>query len=107
MLAGHSALGLAFAWLIYVVCLSATVAVFANEFKRWEQPDGPTVRGSSAPTPSQPRLQAVFDGTGKSLGDGGFETGAIGQQMLGAISPLHVGWFGGLTVKVIYGLLGL
>ena len=41
-----------------------------------------------------------FDGTGKSLGDGGLETGGIGQQILGAISPLHVGWFGGLTIKV-------
>ena len=49
MLAGHSALGLAFAWLIYVVCLSGTLAVFANEFKRWEQPDGPTVHGSVSP----------------------------------------------------------
>jgi uncharacterized iron-regulated membrane protein len=48
-----------------------------------------------------------FDGTAKSLGDGGLETGGIGQQILGAISPLHFGWFGGLTVKVIYGLLGL
>jgi uncharacterized iron-regulated membrane protein len=49
MLAGHSALGLAFAWLIYVVCLTGTLAVFANEFKRWEQPDAPTVRGSVSP----------------------------------------------------------
>ena len=49
MLAGHSALGLAFAWLIYVVCLSGTAAVFANEFRRWEQPDGPTVHGSVSP----------------------------------------------------------
>jgi hypothetical protein len=48
-----------------------------------------------------------FDGAAKSLGDGGFETGGIGQQILGLISPLHVGWFGGLTIKVIYGLLGL
>ena len=48
-----------------------------------------------------------FDGAAKSLGDGGLETGGIGQQILGAISPLHFGWFGGLTVKVIYGLLGL
>jgi hypothetical protein len=48
-----------------------------------------------------------FDGTGKSLGDGGFETGGIGQQILGVISPLHVGWFGGLPIKAIYAVLGL
>ena len=48
-----------------------------------------------------------FDGTGKSLGDGGLETGTIGQQILGAIQPLHFGWFGGFPVKIAYGLLGL
>jgi uncharacterized iron-regulated membrane protein len=48
-----------------------------------------------------------FDGTGKALGDGGLETGSIGQQILGALSPLHFGWFGGLAVKLAYGVLGL
>ena len=43
MLAGHSALGLAFAALIYIVCLSGTVCVFVHEFNRWEQPDIPLV----------------------------------------------------------------
>lgn len=38
VLAGHSALGLAFAALIYLVCLSGTVAVFIQEFERWERP---------------------------------------------------------------------
>ena len=56
---------------------------------------------SPSPTPT------ISTARGKSLGDGGLETGGIGQQILGAISPLHFGWFGGLTVKVIYGLLGL
>jgi uncharacterized iron-regulated membrane protein len=41
VLAGHSALGLAFAALIYLVCFSGSVAVFTEEFKRWEQPDAP------------------------------------------------------------------
>jgi len=41
MLAGHSALGLAFAALIYIVCLTGTVSVFLMELQRWEQPDGP------------------------------------------------------------------
>lgn len=48
-----------------------------------------------------------FDGTGKLLGDGGLETGTIGQQILGALQPLHFGWFGGFLVKVVYGLLGI
>ncbi|ATQ43188.1 PepSY-associated TM helix domain-containing protein [Caulobacter mirabilis] len=41
VLAGHSSLGLAFAALIYLVCFSGSIAVLANEFKRWEQPDAP------------------------------------------------------------------
>ena len=43
MLAGHSALGLAFAALIYVVCLSGTVLVAAHEIDRWENPEAPIV----------------------------------------------------------------
>ena len=43
VLAGHSALGLAFAALIYVVCFSGSVAVFAREFQRWEQADAPAI----------------------------------------------------------------
>jgi uncharacterized iron-regulated membrane protein len=50
VLAGHSALGLAFAALIYLVCFSGTVAVLANEWSRWEQPQiAPT---TTAPTPA-------------------------------------------------------
>jgi uncharacterized iron-regulated membrane protein len=48
-----------------------------------------------------------FKGDGTPLGDGGLEAGSFGQQILGAIQPLHFGWFGGLPVKIIYGLLGL
>ncbi|ATC32139.1 PepSY domain-containing protein [Caulobacter vibrioides] len=47
MLAGHSALGLAFAALIYLVCFSGSVAVFTQEFSRWEQPQGPVLQGVS------------------------------------------------------------
>lgn len=43
MLAGHSALGLAFAALIYLVCFSGSIAVFTYEYGRWEQPSGPVV----------------------------------------------------------------
>lgn len=41
VLAGHSALGLAAAALIYLICLTGTVAVFAPDLERWEQPDAP------------------------------------------------------------------
>lgn len=44
MLAGHSALGLLFAALIYIVCLSGTVLVLAHEIDRWENPNAPVVR---------------------------------------------------------------
>jgi uncharacterized iron-regulated membrane protein len=48
-----------------------------------------------------------FDGSGKPLGDGGLETGTVGQQILGALQPLHFGWFGGFPIKIAYGVLGL
>lgn len=37
-LTGHSWLGLAVGALMYLVCLSGTLAVFYQEFERWEQP---------------------------------------------------------------------
>jgi len=39
VLKGHSGLGLAFAALLHLVCLTGAIAVFANEFYRWENPD--------------------------------------------------------------------
>lgn len=47
MLAGHSALGLAFAALIYLVCFSGSIAVFTKEYGRWEQPAGPILSQAS------------------------------------------------------------
>ena len=47
VLAGHSALGLAFAALIYLVCFSGSVAVFAEEFHRWERPAAPQMKEAS------------------------------------------------------------
>jgi uncharacterized iron-regulated membrane protein len=49
MLAGHSALGLAFAALIYIVCLSGTLSVFLHELQRWEQPNAPLVARTPEP----------------------------------------------------------
>uniref|UniRef100_B0T0F6 PepSY-associated TM helix domain protein n=1 Tax=Caulobacter sp. (strain K31) TaxID=366602 RepID=B0T0F6_CAUSK len=43
VLSGHSGLGLVAAALIYIVCLSGTVAVFLNELKLWEEPAAPTM----------------------------------------------------------------
>ena len=48
-----------------------------------------------------------FKGDGTPLGDGGLETGGVGQQILGVLQPLHFGWFGGFPVKIAYGVLGL
>lgn len=48
MLAGHSALGLAFAALIYVVCLTGTLAVVSHEFQRWERPNLAPIDAPSA-----------------------------------------------------------
>lgn len=41
MLAGHSALGLAFAALMYVLCISGTLLVPTAELARWENPTVP------------------------------------------------------------------
>lgn len=47
VLSGHSGLGLVAAALIYIVCLSGTVAVFLNELKLWEEPAAPTMAHAS------------------------------------------------------------
>lgn len=41
MLAGHSSLGLVFAALCYMLCVTGTVAVLSTELRRWEQPGPP------------------------------------------------------------------
>jgi uncharacterized iron-regulated membrane protein len=43
VLSGHSILGIAFAAVIYIVCLSGTLSVFMRDFQRWEQPNAPVV----------------------------------------------------------------
>ena len=43
VLAGHSALGLAFSAAIYLICLTGSVVVFVQELQRWEQPNAPRV----------------------------------------------------------------
>jgi uncharacterized iron-regulated membrane protein len=60
MLAGHSALGLAFAALIYVVCLTGTVCVFLHELQRWEQPDGPIIARQLTPADIGAAVNAAY-----------------------------------------------
>lgn len=72
MLAGHSALGLAFAALIYVVCLTGTLSVFLHDFHRWEQPNAPTASGpinveAIAEAARAGHAQAVSDGINQDL----------------------------------------
>lgn len=43
VLNGHGLLGLAFAAVIYLVCLSGMLAVFTHDFARWEQPAAPAL----------------------------------------------------------------
>jgi len=43
VLSGHGILGLAFAAVIYLVCLSGTLAVFVHDLERWEQPAAPAI----------------------------------------------------------------
>ncbi|MFT3731726.1 MAG: PepSY-associated TM helix domain-containing protein [Hyphomicrobium sp.] len=81
MLAGHSALGLAFAALIYIVCLTGTMSVFKHEIERWEQPNAPLVGASLTPQPIQ---EAVWNGYGQALIDN-----AAQQLSLIAPSPLN------------------
>jgi uncharacterized iron-regulated membrane protein len=48
-----------------------------------------------------------FDADG-TLGDWtGLSNGTVGQQVVASLYPLHFGSFGGLPVKLLYGLLGL
>jgi hypothetical protein len=49
----------------------------------------------------------VFDVSGRLI-DSPKTTGEpVSRQVLFALQPLHFGWFGGLAVKIAYGLLGL
>lgn len=49
VLSGHGVLGLAFAAVIYLVCLTGTLAVFVHDLERWEQPDAPRIAAIAAP----------------------------------------------------------
>jgi uncharacterized iron-regulated membrane protein len=58
-LAGHSTLGLAAAALIYIVCLSGAVSVFAREIEQWETPRIPA-RAEAAPEAMVAAIEAAL-----------------------------------------------
>jgi uncharacterized iron-regulated membrane protein len=66
MLAGHSALGLAFGALIYLVCLTGTLAVFVNELQVWEQADAPVVTAPDAVAVDR-AAHAALDAAGEPI----------------------------------------
>lgn len=45
--AGHSAIGLVVAALMYILCVSGAIAVFNHELQRWEQPGAPEMSAIS------------------------------------------------------------
>jgi uncharacterized iron-regulated membrane protein len=47
VLSGHSILGIAFAAVIYLLCLTGSLSVFERDLDRWEQPDAPIVTRAS------------------------------------------------------------
>ena len=49
----------------------------------------------------------LFDASGVFLRTDGFSDGEPGKQVVYSIYRLHFGHFGGLPVKIVYGLLGL
>lgn len=59
VLKGHSGLGLAFAAIIYLVCLTGSIAVFAHEFQRWEHSGTPAL-ASASPEAAQTALEAAM-----------------------------------------------
>ena len=59
VLKGHSSLGLAFAAMIYLVCLTGSIAVFAHEFQRWESAGAPRLTTVS-PEALQRALEAAI-----------------------------------------------
>ena len=63
-LAGHSAIGLSLAALCYLICVTGTLVVFADELRRWEQPGVPESRAIS-----QPAVRAAADAAVGRAGD--------------------------------------
>jgi uncharacterized iron-regulated membrane protein len=65
VLSSHSILGLAFASVIYLVCVTGTIAVFAPDLERWEVPATPVARSLS----DQAAARAIAEGAKHTPGD--------------------------------------
>jgi uncharacterized iron-regulated membrane protein len=50
--------------------------------------------------------QTYFDGRGQAIGEGRFASGALGLQLYSGAAQVHFGFFGGLPVRIAYGVLG-
>lgn len=50
--------------------------------------------------------QLYFDASGREVGRGRFATGSLGRQAYAAAAQAHFGFFGGLPVRLAYGVLG-
>jgi uncharacterized iron-regulated membrane protein len=62
---------------------------------------------STRPALLVPQDTTIFDATGTVIKDQHPRDLAAGTRILGGIGQLHFGWFGGLPVRIVYGLLGL
>jgi uncharacterized iron-regulated membrane protein len=49
----------------------------------------------------------VFDAAGRVVKDDHPRDLSVGTRILGGVGQLHFGWFGGVPVRIAYGLLGL
>ncbi|MCJ2185791.1 PepSY-associated TM helix domain-containing protein [Novosphingobium beihaiensis] len=66
VLNGHGALGLAFAAVFYLICLTGTLSVFVDEFRRWENPGAPRMEQVS-PDAVQQAFTAALDQAGPGV----------------------------------------
>ena len=74
-LAGHAALGLLAATLLYVIALTGTLAVVHDRWQRWEQPAVPEFTDLS-PSAAQAAITAAL-----SSGQGGVRTKQFSLQI--------------------------
>ncbi|MHA6766905.1 PepSY domain-containing protein [Sphingobium ummariense] len=59
------------------------------------------------PDPLLGATRIVFDGDGRQIYSSVTRLRSLPQQLLLATQPIHFGWFGGMGVKIAYGLLGI
>jgi uncharacterized iron-regulated membrane protein len=74
--------------------------------------DAPGTRGAritvevTAPGRLPRGEEAYFDQAGRMVGRGRFASGAAGLQVYAGAAQVHFGFFGGLPVRIAYGVLG-